>query len=132
MANEKLVLEINQGCPRGYGFTLSQRICQDDGTYTIVPLDLTDYTVVAQVKKAPYYKLPSLIEKQITTTDNPNVGVIQDAVNGKFTLQFTQDDTMKLPPGEYAFILCMVDADGICTHLSGDGDSYAIFRVCYQ
>lgn len=131
MKCDKLVLEINQGCPRGYGFTIRQKVYnEDDITYS--PLDLTGLEVEFLVKKAPYYKLPNLIEKHITeTTSLVDTGQITDGVNGQFYVQINQDESVKLPPGEYALMIRIIDKDTV-SHLSGDGNNYAIYRVCYQ
>lgn len=132
MANEKLILEINEGCPRGFNFTIKQRVCNTEtNEYDIVPLPLNGLTVRVEIKKAPYFRLPPLIRKDITEVENPDVGVITDPTNGKFTLQINQDDSTMLPHGEYSLMICLVDKDTY-THISGDGDSYAIYRVCYQ
>ena len=132
MECNKLVLEVNQGCPRGYAFTVNQRICNTDGSYSISPLDLTGVQVEFLVKKAPYYKLPSLIEKYITETSSlTDTGQITDSENGQFYVQINQDESVKLPPGEYALMIRIIDKDTV-NHLSGDGNNYAIYRVCYQ
>ena len=130
--SDRLVLEINQGCPRGFGFTLKQKVWNNDtNEYNIVPVDLTGLTINVQVKMAPYVTLPALIEKNITEVEDLTQGQITDATNGKFKLQITQEDSVKLNPGEYALVINMVDKDTL-THLSGDGNNYAIYRVCYQ
>lgn len=130
--SDRLVLEINQGCPRGFGFTLKQKVWNNDtNEYNMVPVDLTGLTVNVQVKMAPYVTLPALIEKNITEVEDLTQGQITDATNGKFKLQITQEDSVKLNPGEYALVINMVDKDTL-THLSGDGNNYAIYRVCYQ
>lgn len=131
--SNKLVLEVNQGCPRAFSFTLyTNSYDSNTGNETQVPLNLSDYTVVFQVKKAPYFNLKALIEKEITITSDLNtVGVINDGVNGEFMVQLNEDDVNKLPPGEYALTINLVDSGGTTTHLSGDGDMYAIYRVCY-
>jgi hypothetical protein len=130
--NDRLVLEINQGCPRGFGFTLKQKVWNNDtNEYNMVPVDLTGLTINVQVKMAPYVTLPALIEKNITEVEDLTQGQITDATNGKFKLQITQEDSVKLNPGEYALVINMVDKDTL-THLSGDGNNYAIYRVCYQ
>jgi hypothetical protein len=130
--SDRLVLEINQGCPRGFGFTLKQKVWNNDtNEYNMVPVDLTGLTINVQVKRAPYVTLPALIEKNITEVEDLTQGQITDATNGKFKLQITQEDSVKLNPGEYALIINMVDKDTL-THLSGDGNNYAIYRVCYQ
>lgn len=130
--SDRLVLEINQGCPRGFGFTLKQKVWNNDtNKYNMVPVDLTGLTINVQVKMAPYITLPALIEKNITEVEDLTQGQITDATNGKFKLQITQEDSVKLNPGEYALVINMVDKDTL-THLSGDGNNYAIYRVCYQ
>jgi hypothetical protein len=130
--SDRLVLEINQGCPRGFGFTLKQKVWNNDtNEYNMVPVDLTGLTINVQVKMAPYVTLPALIEKNITEVEDLTQGQITDATNGKFKLQITQEDSVKLNPGEYALVINMVDKDTL-THLSGDGNNYAIYRVCYQ
>lgn len=130
--SNRLVLEINQGCPRGFGFTLKQKVWNNNtNEYNMVPVDLTGLTINVQVKMAPYVTLPALIEKNITEVEDLTQGQITDATNGKFKLQITQEDSVKLNPGEYALVINMVDKDTL-THLSGDGNNYAIYRVCYQ
>lgn len=132
MKCDKLVIEVNQGCPRGYAFTINQRICNTDGTYYTTPLDLTGVEVEFLVKKAPYYKLPSLIEKHITESSSlEDTGQITDGKNGQFYIQITQEESIKLLPGEYALMMRIIDKDTV-SHLSGDGNNYAIYRVCYQ
>lgn len=128
----RLILEINQGCPRGYSFTIRQKVYNPEtDEYEIGPLDLTGLTVNVQIKRAPYYTLPSLIEKNITEVEDLTMGQIVDAVNGKFNIQFTEDDSVKLNPGEYALIIYIVDKDTY-TLISGEGNNYGIYRVCYQ
>lgn len=130
--SDRLVLEINQGCPRGFGFTLKQKVWNNDtNEYNMVPVDLTGLTINVQVKMAPYVTLPALIEKNITEVEDLTQGQITYATNGKFKLQITQEESVKLNPGEYALVINMVDKDTL-THLSGDGNNYAIYRVCYQ
>lgn len=129
---DKIVLEVNQGCPRGFGFTLKMKVWNNEtNEYDIVPVDLTGLTINVQIKMAPYVTLPALIEKNITEVEDLTQGQITDAINGKFTLQITQEESVKLNPGEYALIMNMVDKDTL-THLSGSGNNYGIYRVCYQ
>lgn len=129
---DKLVLEVNQGCPRGYAFTIRQKVCNPEGTTSIEPLDLTGMKIEFLVKHAAYYKLPSLISKLITETSSlVDTGQITDAKKGQFFIQITQEESIKLPPGEYALMMRIIDKDTI-NHISGDGNNYAIYRVCYQ
>ena len=133
---EHLVLEINQGCPRGYSFTINQQhtaIDPDTGDEIVViePLDLTGLTVEFRVKEAPYYKLKSLISKDITTTEDLAKGWISEPTLGQFQVQLTMEDTLKLPPKDYALCIYLKDKDTF-TNISGDGNRFAIFRVCTQ
>lgn len=130
-----LVLEVNQGCPRGYSFTINQtRYSLDENGNeigVIEPLDLTGYTMEFRVKEAPYYKLKSLISKDITEQENLSVGWISEPTKGKFQVQLTKEDTLKLPPKDYALCIYIKDKDTF-TNISGDGNRFAIFRVCTQ
>ena len=129
----KLVLEVNQGCPRGFAFTLEQRkFNTETREYEITPLDLTLYDIVMQVKTSPFIAISPLISKTINlNSDETTVGKITNAVDGQFTLQVTMEDTLKLPPANYSLILYLVQ-DGIYTNIGADGNDYAIFRVCHQ
>lgn len=132
--NNNLILEINQGCSRSYGFTINQKIYVDEnGTQTekIIPLDLSDIEVIFQVKEAPYFKLKPLISKVLNETEN-NIGFITDAVNGKFQVYISLDDTLKLPPNDYALCIYLKNGEGSYTNISGEGNNFAIFRVCTQ
>ena len=132
MECKKLVMEVNQGCPRGFAFTIKQRTYNDEGTLELVPLDLQGMEIEFLVKKSPYYKLPSLIEKHITETSSlVDTGQITDGLNGQFFVQITLEESIKLPPGEYALMMRIIDKDTV-NHISGDGNNYAIYRVCYQ
>lgn len=130
-----LVLEVNQGCPRGYSFTLNQihYTLDEDGNEVgvIEPLDLTNLVVEFRVKEAPYYKLKSLISKDITTTEDLTKGWISEPTLGQFQVQLTMEDTLKLPPKDYALCIYLKDKDTF-TNISGDGNKFAIFRVCTQ
>lgn len=123
MACNKLVMEVNQKCPRGFSFTIKQ-----NGQ----PMDLTNYNIVFMVKFAPYYTLPDIIKKTITLdSDTATVGRITDPTQGQFTVQITDEDTIKVPPNEYSLMLNLVETtSNIVTKLSGEGNKYAIFRVC--
>lgn len=121
--HDRMVVEVNQGCPRGFSFTL----LQDEQ-----PMDLTNLTVLFQVKISPYFKLPSLIEKEVTEdSDRTTVGVITDPTQGVFQIQLTMEDTLKLPPDDYPLMITIVDKD-TRTNISSDGNYNAVFRVCHQ
>lgn len=130
--NNRLVVEINQGCPRGFSFTINQKIYNyNTNEYDKQPIDLTGLTINIQIKKAPYYQLPTLINKNITEKEDVTQGQIVDPLNGKFTLQITKQESTFLNPGEYALMIYMIDQD-TCTNLSSNKNDYAIYRVCYQ
>lgn len=132
MKCDKLVIEVNQGCPRGFAFTIKQKTYNNEGDLELIPLDLQGMEIEFLVKKSPYYKLPSLIEKHITETSSlVDTGQITDGVNGQFFVQITLEESVKLPPGEYALMMRIIDKDTV-NHISGDGNNYAIYRVCYQ
>lgn len=135
MANNcnRLVLEVNQGCPRGFAFTLEQtQLNLETGEYETTPLDLTLYEIVMQVKMSPYFSIPALISKTISlNSDEATMGKITNALDGQFTLQVTMEDTLKLPPADYSLILYLVQ-NGIYTNIGAEGNEYAIFRVCHQ
>lgn len=129
----RLVMEVNQGCARGYAFTLLQNVCNSyTGEYEEQPLDLTRYSVEFQVKLSPYFKIRPLIAKSITTdSDSATVGVITDPENGVFQVQLTQADTLKLPPRDYSLCIYLKELDcDVWTNISGEGNKFAIFRVC--
>lgn len=130
-----LVLEVNQGYPRGYSFTINQThyTLDEDGNEigVIEPLDLTGYTIEFRVKEAPYYKLKSLISKDITEVEDLTQGWISEPTEGKFQVQLTKEDTLKLPPKDYALCVYIKNQDTF-TNISGDGNKFAIFRICTQ
>lgn len=131
---EHLVLEINQGCPRGYGFTIQQKtIGYDNGeAFEIIePMDLTGLTIEFRVKEAPYYKLKNLISKDITEKEDLTKGWISEPTLGQFQVQLTMEDTLKLPPKDYALCIYIRNKNTF-TNISGDGNRFAIFRVCTQ
>ena len=73
---DKLVLEVDRGYARGYGFTLLQKVLDPEtGEYKNVPIDLTGLTVLFQVKLSPYVEVKPLIAKEITeSSDEVEVG----------------------------------------------------------
>ena len=132
--HNRLVVEVNQGCPRGFGFTLLEKVYSPSGdTYEERPVNLTDQAIEVKVKMAPYDKLPALISKLVTSdSDNTIDGMINNPTQGEFVVYFTQEDTVKLPPNDYALIMRLIGNGTSVYHLSGDGNNYAIFRVCYE
>lgn len=128
----KLVMEVKQGESRGFGFTIQQKVFNPDTEeYETSPFDLTGLTVEFQVKVAPYFKLPSIIDKIISeTSDNTTVGTIYNPSEGQFSVIITEDETL-LNPYDYALIVTVIDQDTKYI-ISGEGNTSGIFRVCKQ
>lgn len=119
---DELVLEVKQGEARGFSFTINQ-----DST----PFDLTGWTVDVQIKNAPYYQIPCMVEKIITETSDLNtVGQITQPTQGQFTLQINKEDTL-YPPFDYYLTIFLTDGTQNI-NISGDGNYNAIYRVCTQ
>ena len=119
--SNRLVLEVKQSEARSFGFTIKQK---DE------PMDLSDYTVIVQVKKSPYFKVKTLIEKRVTTelTDN---GRIYDAEQGQFKITFTEVDTTELPPDDY-YLIIFLENGPTKIIISGEGNKSGILRFCKQ
>ena len=119
--SNRLVVEVKQGEARSFGFTIKQK-----GE----PMDLTDYTVTVQVKKSPYFKVKSLIEKRVTTTLTGD-GRIYDAEQGQFKITFTESDTTELPPDDY-YLIIFLENGPTKIIISGEGNKSGILRFCKQ
>lgn len=119
--SNRLVVEVRQGEARSFGFTIKQK-----GE----PMDLTDYTVTVQVKKSPYFKVKSLIEKRVTTTLTGD-GRIYDAELGRFKITFTEVDTTELPPDDY-YLIIFLENGSTKIIISGEGNKSGILRFCKQ
>ena len=119
--SNRLVVEVKQGEARSFGFTVK---------HNKEPMDLTNYQVVVQVKKSPYFKVKSLIEKIITTTLS-NSGQIYDPELGQFKVTFTEKDTVTLPPNDYFLIIYLVNGPTKII-ISGEGNKSGILRFCKQ
>lgn len=119
---DELVLEVKQGEARGFSFTINQ---------DSIPFDLTGWTVDVQIKNAPYYQIPCMVEKIITETSDLNtVGRIMNPTEGQFTLQINKEDTL-YPPFDYYLTIFLTDGTQNI-NISGDGNYKAIYRVCTQ
>ena len=119
--SNRLVLEVKQGESRSFGVTIKQK-----GE----PMDLTNYSVVVQVKKSPYFKVKSLIEKRVTTTLTGD-GRIYDAEQGRFKITFTEVDTTELPPDNY-YLIIFLENGPTKIIISGEGNKSGILRFCKQ
>lgn len=117
--NNQLVLTVNQGEQRSFGFTL----LQDNE-----PLNLDGYTVLVYVMNAPYAQLEPIISKEITTTSDYNtVGQITDTSQGKFVVTFLEED-INIPPYDYYFVAEITDGYTV-QNITHNGNYSAIFRV---
>ena len=119
--SNRLVLEVKQGESRSFGFTIKQK-----GE----PMNLTDYTVTVQIKKSPYFKVKSLIEKRVTTELSDD-GRIYDAELGQFKITFTEVDTTELPPDDY-YLIIFLENGPTKIIISGEGNKSGILRFCKQ
>lgn len=129
---DRLVMEINQGEDRAFGFTIYTRYCnQETGQDVSEPYDLTGKTIVFQIKKAPYYAIPALIEKEITeTSDEYSIGNIYNPTGGQFKIQVVQEETLYPPDDYYAIIRCKDQTQEFA--IAGEGNKSGIFRICKQ
>ena len=81
---EPLSLKIKQGESIGFAFTLSQNN---------VPIDLSNSTLLLQVRENMQDKGLYLIEKTVTTQSNPNEdGLITDPTLGQFFFKINDTD----------------------------------------
>ena len=128
--SDRLILEVDRGYARGYGFTLLQRVLDaETGEYNNVPIDLTGLTVLFQVKLSPYVEVKPLIAKEITeSSDAVAVGYINNSTQGQFQVQITNEESMLLKPRDSSLCIYLKDKDTF-TNISRNGNYYAIFRV---
>lgn len=127
--SNRLIIEVKQGEARSFGFTIKTK-SKVDGIEEYVPMDLTDYQVIVEIKKAPYFKVQSLIEK-LVTTELSDSGHIYDPEAGQFKITFSEDDTTKLAPETYYLIIYLVNGPTKII-ISGEGDKSGILRFCKQ
>lgn len=131
-SSNRLVMEINQGEDRAFGFTIQTTYCDEEtGQLVTDEYDLTGKTIVFEVKKAPYYSIPPIISKEITeTSDEYNVGSIYNPTGGQFKIQVVQEETL-FPPMDYYAIIRIKDQTQEFA-IAGEGNKSGIFRICKQ
>lgn len=130
--NKRLIMKIKSGEAKGFSFTIKSNsgLLDTDGQPIYNPVNLTEYTIEFQIKKYPYFTVPSILEKKITTTEDDYNGWIFSPETGQFSIQITLEDMEKLTPEtDYYVILTMVNGD-VRTIISGQGDTSGIFKVC--
>lgn len=120
--SNKLIVPCKQGEEFNVGFT----IMAGD-----IPMDLTGYDIVFQVKEVPLERVGPIISKLITTTSDMNTdGVISFPGQGQFTVHLSKEDTSN-HTGDYSLIIA-VKADNYYDIISSRCCSNAIFRICEQ
>jgi hypothetical protein len=118
----ELVLPVKQGEELNIHFYVRQ-----DGDL----MDISDYNIHFQVKKAPLEASPSLIDKIITeVSDYNDVGRITDPQEGSFFIHLTKKDT-SFPIGDYALVIAL-EADNFVDIISSKCCNKAIYRICEQ
>ena len=118
------VVCVKQGIERSLSFTIKA-----GGK----PLDLTEYTVLFEVKKYPLEKVEPIISKEITSTsDEATVGQITNPVGGQLVVRLLKEDT-SFPVGKYFLVVHLVGGqtndDNI---ISSNCCQTAIFKICKQ
>lgn len=118
----ELRLPVKQGEEINVGFTIKQ-----NGNI----LDLSEYNIRFQVKKAPLVKAEPIIDKLITLTSDMNtVGIIDYPQQGKFVVHLTEEDT-SFPTGEYSLIIAL-EQEGLIDIISSKCCNKAIYKICEQ
>ena len=118
----ELRLPVKQGEEINVGFTIKQ-----NGE----PMDLSDYTVRFQVKKAPLANAPAIVDKAITVTSDDNtVGRINSPQQGGLFVHLEEKDT-SYPTGEYALIIAL-EQPGLVDIISSKCCNKAVYKICEQ
>lgn len=118
----ELRLPVKQGEEINVGFTIKQ-----NGE----PMDLSDYTVRFQVKKAPLVTAPAIVDKAITVTSDDNtVGRINYPQQGGLFVHLSVEDT-SFPTGEYALIIAL-EQPGLVDIISSKCCNKAVYKICEQ
>lgn len=117
-----LTVSIKQGEVFDIPFTITS-----DGAVT----DLTDATIMFEVKKTPLASATPIITKEITaTSDIDTVGQITYPTSGKWQVHLSSTDTGYAPNDYYLVITLMMN--GQEDIISSAGCKSAIYRICTQ
>lgn len=118
------IICIKQGEERSVGFTVQAGE---------VPLDLTNYTIKFEVKRAPLETVEPFITKTITSVSDPMVdGQITNPSGGQFKVRLLSTDT-SYPIGKYYLIIYLMGgADKDIDIISSRCCQTAIFKICKQ
>jgi len=122
-------MEIKQGESRGFEFTLTQETPQGD-----IPINLTNYSILFQVRQEPYTQVPPFITKEINT-ETITDGVISDPVKGVFVIKLYEVDFEDIVPRDFYVSIYLVEKDTegnivSSQSISGTGNDTAILRYC--
>lgn len=119
---EKLIIPVKQG----EELSIEAKITEDGN-----PLDLSNATIIVEVKEAPYKELEPLFTKTITTSSDQTIdGQITDPLNGVFQIRFNEQDT-SYPVNTYALVIFYDDGinkDIISSKCCNSGE----YRICKQ
>ncbi len=116
----ELKLPVKQGEEINVGFTINTNE---------TPMDLTDYTIHFQVKRAPLVNAPAIVDKLITTDSDINtVGMINYPQQGQFVVHLNVEDT-SFPTGEYSLIIAL-EQEGLIDIISTKCRHKATYNIC--
>ena len=118
----ELRLPVKQGEELNVGFTIRQNN---------EPMDLTDYNIRFQVKKAPLVSAQPIVDKLITiSSDDNTIGRINYPQQGQFFVHLTIEDT-SFPTGEYSLIIAL-EQPGLVDIISSKFCNKAVYKICEQ
>lgn len=118
----ELIIPVKQGEELNIHFYVRQ-----DGNL----MDISDYNIHFQVKKAPLEAAQCIIDKIITVDSEYNdVGRITDPQEGSFIVHLTKHDT-SFPIGDYALVISL-EADNYIDIISSKCCNKAIYKICEQ
>lgn len=118
--NTRLLLEIKQGESRSFRFNIKQ---------SGLPLNLSPYQVLFQVRKSPYLNVTPFIDKVITQELSKENGQIDKPLEGSFYVYISNTDFGLLPPEDYYVSIYLKDETNTIS-ISGEGNSSSIIRFC--
>ena len=94
-------------------------------------MDVSNYTIKLQVKRAPLEKAEPIVLKEVTTVSDINtIGQINQPQQGIVTFHFLKEDT-SFPIGEYPLVISLV-APGVDDIISRQCCNKAIYNIWQQ
>lgn len=117
------MINIKIGEQKAFTFTIQIK-------ETGLPINLVNSKIVFQLKKEEYDTENFLLEKYITeTSDKFSEGQIIDAQNGKFTIFFKAEDSLKLEAGKEYFYTIWRNFENTKEVISASGSKVEKFIV---